>query len=49
MRPPLPFSKEKAESRPSTISVPETIASPKPEASRISTSTLRSERRRISA
>ena len=49
MRPPLPFWKEKAESSLSVISVPETIASPSPTASRISTSTLRSERRRISA
>ena len=49
MRPPLPFSKEKAESSLSVISVPETSASPSPAASRISTSTLRSERRRSTA
>ena len=41
MRPPLPFSKEKAESSLSVISVPETSARPSPAASRISTSTLR--------
>ena len=46
MRPPLPFSKEKAESSLSVISVPETSARPSPAASRISTSALRSERRR---
>ena len=46
MRPPLPFSKEKAESSSSVISVPATIARPRPAASRISTSTLRSEWRR---
>ena len=49
MRPPLPFSKEKAESSLSVTSVPETIARPSPAASRIRTSTLRSERRRSTA
>ena len=49
MRPPLPFSKEKAESSASVISVPETSASPIPATSRISTSALRSERRRTTA
>ena len=49
MRPPLPFSKEKAESSSSVISVPETSARPSPAASRISTSALRSERRRTTA
>ena len=49
MRPPLPFSKEKAESAPLTISVPETSARATPVASRISTSALRSVRRRATA
>ena len=49
MRPPLPRWKENASSSRSVSSVPETIASPAPAASRMSTSTFRSERRRAIA
>ena len=46
MRPPPPLRNEKSSSRASGSSVADTIASAKPANSRISTSTLRSERRR---
>jgi hypothetical protein len=49
IRPPLPFSNEKAESSASVISVPATTASPTPAPSRKRTSTLRSVRRRAIA
>ena len=49
MRPPLPRWKENASSSRSVSSVPETIARPAPAASRMSTSTLRSVRRRAIA